>query len=273
MKKIIILFSLFFTVSNISCSEKKSVTEKSPAPSQFNFTTTTQENLSLVIENVGDVTVKSSIPGKAVVTVEKVAVSHSRKKAAELLDKIISTPEKTREGIIKYRPKFPEISSSEKVTTNASFLVPLNRSIPVNVAMAKGKLTVRGIIGTLSAVLTKDSSAEINSFSGSIELSCQNGNVFAGNKISSGKISTLKGNITLKLREKSLKGDIELKSTTGDISLQLLNNPEYSIEINSKAKIVNKSSTIKLPNGRKSGNKFFLKVTTSGTVTIMPDLW
>ncbi|MBU1219770.1 hypothetical protein KKF34_05750 [Myxococcota bacterium] len=268
MKKILPL--MLMTV--LSCSKATKVTEKSKE-SQFNFGVKPSDKVSLKIQNIGNVTVKSSVPDKIVAMITKSATSQNRSKAAELVDAIIFTPVRSAEAIT-YKPGFPAISSSEKVSTDVTFLLPLNQHFPVSVATVNGKLHIGGIRGNVNALLKGTCPVFIKTFTGRLELNSEGGDMSIGYKITGGSIKSNSGNILLTQRLKNMDEDLIISSTSGDVSLELINNPEFSLELDGKKGIENKSATIKLSgNNYKGKGKYRIVVKTGGKIILRPDLF
>lgn len=256
----------------LACSKTTQVTEKSKE-SQFNFVVKTSEPLGVKIQNIGNVSVKSSIPDKIVAMVTKSATSSNRSKAAALLDSITFTPSRTSEAI-SYKPGFPAISKNEKVSTDVTFLLPLNQHFPVSIATVNGKLNIGGIRGNVSAVLKGTCPVFVKTFTGRININAENSDISIGYKITGGSIVNGKGNILLTQRMKNLEEDLTISSTSGDISLELINNPGFSIVLDAKKGIENKSATIKLTeNTFKGSGKYRIVAKTGGKVILLPDLY
>ncbi|MBU1241459.1 hypothetical protein KKF84_17890 [Myxococcota bacterium] len=271
MKSLLLFLSI---VTLFSCrSHDKKVEEGSIKPAQYRFVTTKSQTPYLVIENVGDVEIRGSMPDVTVVTIDKKSSAASRKRAAAILDAITFKPSLSKDGKVSITPNYPEIKQGEMVKTDIKVLVPLNQDIPVNVSTHNGLLEVRGITSTANINVTGKSRVFFKVFKGSVKGTIEEGEVRLGAHINFADITMKKGTINLIQRNKLLTGDIILRLGEGTVYLQLLKGHKAKLDISAPT-IENNSSSFKLVNGKGGAGAHTLRVVvTKGKVVLQPEMF
>jgi hypothetical protein len=259
--KTLILITLLLSLT-ISCKKndkndkilpgtvlKGMVVEKAIKPSTFIFSTTPDNNNYFHIENIGDISIKGSVPDKTTVIITKKAAAKSKTRAAELMDKITYNPTSAKDGKIKISPIYPSIKGKEFVRTDLRVLVPLDNKFPFNIASTGGIIGIKGVRGIVNLKVSGKGNIEIRAFTGTITASIKSGKIHMGNKINGGTISMGNGVIFLSQREKTPSKPINLTVENGEIRIQLIKGIKVRLNIVAP-KIENHSNSFKLVNGK-----------------------
>nr|MDA3864415.1 hypothetical protein [Deltaproteobacteria bacterium] len=210
MNKLMFFASLLFIVTS-SCKKKEEVEVKSLKSAKYNFFTPPSGNIWFSIENIGDITIKGSMPEKTIVEINKKARSFSKKRAGEILDAITFNPSKTKENEIIISPDYPSLKAGESAETPLKLLIPLNQSFPINVAISGGTLNMMGIKAVSNLVTKGNVDVNIRTYEGKIIANFDRGKITLGSKLSSGNIKMKSGELELVQKAKELKDDLKIQ--------------------------------------------------------------
>jgi len=207
----------------LSCGKKaEMVVEKTEKPAKFSFLTPQDIQLRLMIENVGDVRIKGSMPDSTVFMINREAAASSRSRATELMDRIAMVPTMTKDGLVKFQPTYPEIRSSEKVFTHVDVLVPLNQRIPISLALTGGNFEGAGLSADLTLKSVGRNQIALQAFQGVVNMDLDFGEVVLGMTLQGGKIRMKEGRITISQRMKDPMDDIVVELDSGEVFLDII---------------------------------------------------
>ncbi|MGM0597363.1 MAG: hypothetical protein ACQES9_10025 [Myxococcota bacterium] len=268
----IFTISLLFII-NFSCKKKETVEVKSLKTAKYNFFTPPSGNIWFSIENIGDLTIKGSMPEKTVVEINKKASSFSKKRAGNILDAITFNPTKTKENEIKISPDYPELKTGESAETPIKMFIPLNQSFPINVALSGGTLNIMGI-KAVSNLLTKGKvDVNIRTYEGKIIARFDRGKVTVGSRLSSGNIKMKSGELELVQKNKELKDDLKIQLNKGTVKLSLSDKLKTNLKFEAP-EIINKTGKFKLENGKWGNyNKSIIIKVSKGKIILENRLW
>ncbi len=224
MKKFSRFWMIPFLAGLFACQgEKKAlVVEKTEKPAQFAFLTPPDIRLRLKVENIGDVTVKGSMPDKTVFQIQREAHAAGSQRAAELLDRIGVVPVMDKDGLITYKPQLPELAGREQVFSHLTILVPLNQQVPLSVAMTGGRFLAAGMQGDLILKTTGAVDVALRAFQGVFDCDLDRGAAYFGSILQRGKIRMKSGRIEISQRMKDPMEDIVVELEDGSVVVDVI---------------------------------------------------
>lgn len=219
MKKILLFGTLAACMLSFACREKKAaqVVEKTQKPAQFAFLTPPDIHLRLKVENIGDVTIKGSMPDKTVFQIDREARAADATRAAELLDRLGVMPVMDKDGLIRFKPEFPETKAGEQIFSHLTVLVPLNQRVPVSVAMTGGRFQAAGMEGDLILKTSGSVDVALRAFQGVFDCDLDEGKAHFGSILQGGKIRMKKGSIEISQRLRDPMEDIVVELEEGEV--------------------------------------------------------
>jgi len=207
----------------LSCGKSApTVVEKTDKPAQFTFLTPQELHLRLLIENVGDVRIKGSMPDTTVFQVHREAVAAGRTRASELMDRIAMVPTMEKDGMVKFQPKYPGIKSGEKVFTHVDVLVPLNQRISISLAVTGGNFEAAGLNADLTLKTVGKNQVTLQAFQGLVNLDLDSGEAVVGMTLEGGKIHMKDGRIIIKQRMKEPMNDLVVELDSGEVIVEVI---------------------------------------------------
>lgn len=245
MKKIM-FFGVFLSMGIWACHRKEAafVAEKTDKPAQFAFLTPPDIHLRIKIENIGDVTVKGSMPDKTVFQIHREARASDSRRASELLDRIGVMPVMDKDGLIRFKPELPELSGAEKVLSHVTVLVPLNQRVPFSVAMTGGKFLAAGMEGDLILKTSGKVDVALRAYQGVFDCDLDQGAASFGSTLQGGKIRMKSGRVEISQRLKEPMDDIVVELEEGDVVIDAIEG--FSGRIRLEAPEVKNTTKIKL---------------------------
>jgi len=254
----------------LSCKKtEKTVVEKTEKPAQFTFLTPQDIHLRLMIENVGDVRIKGSMPDSTVFQIHREASAAGRPRATELMDRIAMVPTMEKDGLVKFSPKYPEIRSGEKVATHVEVLVPLNQRIPISLALTGGSFEAAGINADLTLKSVGKNPVALRAFQGRTELDLDSGEAVVGMILQGGKIRMKAGRLSITQRLKDPMDDIVVELDSGEVIIEVISG--FTGRIRLEAPEVKNSTPIKLAQ-TSEGKGIWVKV-KKGTAHLRSELY
>lgn len=244
--KRLMFFAILLSLGLWACQQQSApvVVEKTNKPAQFAFLTPPDIHLRLKVENIGDVTVKGSMPDKTVFQIDREAKASNKHRAAELLDRIGVVPTMDKDGLIQFRPELPELKGGETVLSHVTILVPLNQRVPISIAMTGGKFLAAGMEGDLILKTSGSVDVALRAYQGVFDCDLDRGVAQLGSLLQGGTIHMRSGKIQISQRLKDPMNDIVVNMENGDVVVDVING--FSGRIRLEAPEVKNSTNIKL---------------------------